>query len=201
MRKLLVAGLAALAVLAPAQARAVFFLGARVVYALPSGDVQKGAPLEDDVSANVPVQLDVGMSLLDSLSLGVYASYGPSTIADDLESSPQCAGVTCKGQNLRAGLQLNFRPPVVLNSLWGGVFAGFEQQRISAGSSSTSYSGWEAGLQAGYDFSVLPLFRMGPFASYSLAQFTSVSGDGNPQLGTQSPHTALTFGLRALFDF
>jgi hypothetical protein len=198
MRKLLVAGVAALAFLAPAQARAVIFVGARVGYALPSGDAQKDFPMKDTVSANVPVQVDAGMSVLDVMFLGVYGSYGPTRIASDLKSSPLCIGVSCSGQNLRAGLQLNFRPPVVMKSLWGGLFAGLEQQRIS-GTTDLKLTGWEAGLQAGYDFSVLPFIKMGPYASYSLAQFVSASGSAD--ITTKAQHTALTFGLRGLFDF
>jgi hypothetical protein len=198
MRKLLVSIVAALAFLAPAQARAVVFLGARVGYALPSGDAQQGTPMKDSISAQIPIQLDVGMSVLSIMSAGVYASYGPTRVASELKSSPLCAGVTCSGQNLRAGLQLNFRPPVVMNSLWGGIFAGYEEQRVSVVAGGLKLRGWEAGLQAGYDFSVLPLLKMGPYASYSFAQFTSASGP--VEITSQAQHNAFTFGLRGLFD-
>jgi hypothetical protein len=200
MRNLLVSAALTLAFLAPSPARAVIFVGARVGYALPSGDVEKDAPVKDSVSAMVPIQVDAGLSALGILSLGVYGSYGPSLLAKDLKNSPACDGASCKGQQLRAGVQLNVSPPVVLKSLWGGVFVGLEQQKVSVGSSDATYRGWEAGLQAGYDFSVLPFIKIGPFASYSLAQFTSAGGDA-PDLGTKARHTALTFGLRGLFDF
>jgi hypothetical protein len=200
MRNLLVSAVAALAFLAPSPARAVMFVGARVGYALPSGDVQKDDPVKDSISGTVPIQLDAGMSVLGILSLGVYGSYGPSMLAKDLENSPFCSGVSCSSRQLRAGIQLNVSPPVTLKSLWGGVFAGLEQQKLSVGSADLAFRGWEAGLQAGYDFSVLPFIKMGPYASYSFAQFTSTSGDA-PELGTKARHTALTFGLRGLFDF
>jgi hypothetical protein len=199
MRNLLVSAVAALAFLAPSPARAVVFVGARVGYALPAGDVQKGAPMKDSISGTVPIQLDAGMSVLGVLSLGIYGSYGPSMLAKDLKDSAACSG-SCGGQQLRAGVQLNASPPVVLKSLWGGVFAGLEQQKLSVGASDGTFRGWEVGLQAGYDFSVLPFMKMGPYASYSFAQFTSTSGDA-PDLGTKARHTALTFGLRGLFDF
>jgi hypothetical protein len=199
MRKLVVAGVAALAFLVPSPARAVIFLGARVGYALPSGDAQQGTPMKDSVSATVPVQVDAGLSALGILSFGLYGSLGPSTVAKDLKNSASCSGVDCSGQQLRVGVQLNASPPLVLKSLWGGVFAGLEQQQLSIGSSDVKYRGWEAGLQAGWDFSVLPFIKVGPFASYSFGQFTTVSGDG-ASLGTKAQHTALTFGLRGLFD-
>ena len=43
MRKLVVAAVAALAFLAPSSAHAIGFVGARVGYAMPSGDAQQGA--------------------------------------------------------------------------------------------------------------------------------------------------------------
>jgi hypothetical protein len=202
MRKLLVAGVAALTFLAPTPAEAVIFLGARVGYALPAGDVAKNAPLEDDVSANIPIQVDAGVSVLDLLELGVYASYGPTRIAQKLRSSGACAGNACSGQNYRGGLQLNVRVPVVLDGLWGGVFAGLEGQRLKLAAGDVTYDGWEAGLQAGWDFSVLPLLRLGPWVSYSLAEFTKSRGGGaSITSDVQAQHNALTFGLRGLFDF
>jgi hypothetical protein len=197
MRNILVSAVAALAVLVPAQADAVFFAGLRAGYTLPGGDVQKDSPLKDTVSANVPIQLDAGLSVLSIMSLGVYASYGPSTLTS--EGKDFCGAASCSGTNLRGGLQLNLRPPVVLNSLWGGVFAGFEQQQLKGGGVDAKFRGWEAGLQAGYDFSLLPFIKAGPFASWSVAQFQSVSGAGD--IDTKANHTALTFGLRGLLDF
>jgi hypothetical protein len=199
MRNLLVSAALALAFLVPSPAQAVVFVGARIGYALPSGDIEKGAPMKDSISGTVPIQLDAGMSVLGVLSLGIYGSYGPSRLAKDLKDSA-CSGVSCSGQQLRAGVQLNASPPVVLKSLWGGLFAGVEQQKLSVGAADATYRGWEAGLQLGYDFSVLPFIKMGPYASYSLAQFTSTSGDA-AEIGTKARHTAFTFGLRGLFDF
>lgn len=208
MRKLLVASVAALAFLAPAPARAVVFLGARIGYALPSGDLMQSVPMKDSLSANVPIQVDAGMSVLSVLSLGLYGSYGPTSLASDLKSSCSALGVSCSGQNLRLGVQANLRPPLILDSLWGGVFAGLEQQAFSVGSVDVKFRGWEAGLQAGWDFSVLPFIKVGPFASYSFARFTTASvGSGSSGFfgpivsQAQAQHTAFTIGLRGLFDF
>jgi hypothetical protein len=196
MRNILVAALAALAAVVPARADAVVFAGLRAGYALPGGDVEKGAPVKDTVSANVPIQLDLGMSVLPFMSLGVYASYAPTTLTS--EGKDLCGTSSCSGTNLRAGGQLNLRLPV-LDAVWGGVFAGVEQQQLKGGGFDAKLRGWEAGLQAGYDFSVLPFMKVGPFASWSMAQYVSASGDA--ELGTKANHTALTFGLRGLFDF
>jgi hypothetical protein len=192
MRKIVVA-VAALAFLAPSSAHALGFVGARVGYAMPSGDAQKDQPMKDTVSSAVPVQIDAGLSMLNILSLGVYGSYGPVQFKSDFKQF--CT--SCSGSTLRAGVQLNLRPPLVLKSLWGGVFAGYEQQKAKGGQVDVKMSGWEAGLQAGWDFSILPFISVGPFASYSLAQFTSFSGVATT---SNANHQALTFGLRGLFD-
>jgi hypothetical protein len=190
------AALAALAVLVPAHAHALVFAGLRAGYALPSGDAREDAPMKDQVSANVPIQLDLGMSALGFMSVGLYASYGPTRLTS--EAKDLCGAATCSGANLRAGGQLNLRLPV-LDAVWGGVFAGFEQQQLKGGSVDVKLRGWEAGLQAGYDFDVLPFLQVGPFASWSVAQFVTASG--GEELGAKANHTALTFGLRGLFDF
>jgi hypothetical protein len=189
MRKIVVA-VAALAFLAPSSAHALAFVGARVGYAMPSGDAQKGEPMKDTFQSAIPIQVDAGLSFLNILSIGVYGSYGPSKFKSEC--------VSCSGAATRGGLQLNLRPPLVLKELWGGVFAGVERQTVKSGGSSANFTGWETGLQAGWDFSILPFISVGPYASYSIAQFTSAGGDAT--LGTKANHQALTFGLRGLFD-
>lgn len=190
MRKLVVA-VAALAFLAPSSAHALAFVGARVGYAIPSGDAAKGEPMKDVIKSDVPIQVDAGLSVLSVLSLGVYGSYGPTQFKD-------VGGSTPSGQNLRLGVQLNLRPPLVLKSLWGGVFAGLEQQSMKNGAYDGKLRGWETGLQAGWDFSVLPLIGVGPFVSYSLGQFTTATGSAS--IPAKAQHQTLTLGLRALFD-
>jgi hypothetical protein len=192
MRKIVVA-LAALAFLAPSSAHAIAFVGARVGYAMPSGDAQTNQPIKDTVSSAVPVQVDAGLSFFNILSVGAYGSYGALQFKSDFKNT--CA--SCSGSTLRAGVQVNLRPPVVLKELWGGVFAGYEQMKASGGRVDTKMSGWEAGLQAGWDFSILPFIGIGPYASYSVAQFTSISGA--PTTST-AQHQAFTIGLRGIFD-
>lgn len=194
MRKIVVA-VAALAFLAPSHAHAVAFVGARVGYALPSGDIAKNEPIKDVVKSNVPIQVDAGLSVLSILSAGIYGSYAPTQFKSTFKDT-ECP--SCSGQNLRLGVQVNLRPPVVLKSLWGGVFAGLEQQSVKGGPVDGKVRGWEAGLQAGWDFSLLPLIGIGPFVSYSLGQFTTATG--NASIPEKAQHQTLTLGLRAIFE-
>lgn len=197
MRKLLVTGLVALASLLPSRSDAFVFLGVRGGYAMPQGDVEKGSPIKDGIQANVPIQADVGLSVLPFVGLGLYGSYGPTTLASAQKDACSAAGASCSGSQLRGGLQLVLRVPV-LDSLWGGAFAGLEQQTFKSGET-VKYTGWEAGLQAGYDISLLPLIKVGPFASYGFGQFTNVSG-GEAKIEEKAQHSTFTVGLRALFD-
>jgi hypothetical protein len=198
MRKLVVA-VAALAFLAPSSAHALAFVGARVGYGMPSGEAEKGQKIKDSVSSVIPIQIDAGLSMLNILSLGVYAGYGPVQLKSDYKQFCK----SCSVQDLRAGVQVNLRPPLVLKSLWGGAFGGY--QRVSTSGTNAldgskidvKMSGWEAGLQGGWDFSLLPLISVGPYVSYSMGKYTSASG---ADLGTQGQHQMLTIGLRGLFD-
>lgn len=192
MRKLLLP-LVALAFLAPAPARAFIFLGVRGGYALPSGDASKDRPMTNGVKANVPVQVDLGMSVFPYVSAGLYGSYGYTTPGSAVKKD--WCGTSCTGQSLRGGLQLILRVPVI-DSLWAGAFGGYEQQSLSGNGRTDTYRGWEGGLQGGFDFSLLPLIKVGPFVSYSVAQYQTASR----ALGEKANHTQLTFGLRALFD-
>ncbi len=193
MRKIVVA-VAALAFLAPSSAHALGFVGVRAGYALPSGNAQEGQPMKDSVTSAIPIQVDAGLSMLNILSFGVYGGYGPLQFKSDYKDR---VCTSCSGQVLRAGLQLNVRPPLVLKELWGGVFGGYERLSSKGGAVDVKASGWEGGLQAGWDFSILPLLSVGPFASYSVGKFTSLSGG---TLGTQAQHQTLTLGLRGLFE-
>jgi hypothetical protein len=189
MRTPMLAALVALALLSPSSASA-FFVGARLGYGMPSGDLERGAPMKTFTTSNTPVQVEVGFDFLDVLSLGAYGAFGPTQFKSD------CRG--CSGATIRGGLQLNLRPPVVLKSLWGGVFAGVERQTLEAGQFSADYTGVDFGVQGGWDFSIVPLFSVGPYASYSIAQFNTSGGDAT--LGDVAKHHWFTVGLRGLFD-
>jgi hypothetical protein len=205
MRRLALVALAAVAFAAPATSRAGFFIGARVGYAIPGGNVQSGLSNKDITSSQVPLQLDLGYAgLLDTIAIGAYGAIGLQQVGSQLKDQCSQYGATCDSKLWKVGAQANIHPAL---GLWGGVFMGWEQQTISGTfsgvSASQSLRGYETGLQAGWDFGALGV-KFGPYASWSTGKFqTGVStGGGLPttslDLGSAN-HSWLTLGIRGVF--
>jgi len=205
MRRLALTALAAVALVAPATSRAGFFLGARLGYSIPGGNVQSGLSNKDITSSQVPLQLDLGYAgLLDTIAIGAYGAIGFQQTGSYLKDQCEKQGGTCDAKLWKVGAQANIHP---LFGLWAGVYGGWEQQTISGTfsgvSASQSLRGWETGVQGGWDFGALGV-KFGPYASWSTGKFqTGVStGGGLPSttldLGSAN-HSWLTLGIRGVF--
>ncbi len=208
MRKLVVAGLAALALLAPFAASAQLFLGARLGYAFPSGDLYKNFSVKETTTGMIPVQVDFGLDVAKAVAVGVYGSAGYTLIGGDFKTFCDATpGLSCSGTNFRLGAQATLHAPVGESKVWGGPLLGWEQQqfKMSGGGSSleVAYRGIEAGLQGGLDFAPAGSFRWGPFVSASVGQYQSsgVTGSGGvlTAIIDKAPHYWLTLGLRGVF--
>jgi len=83
MRKLVIASVtfSVLALAGTASAEG-FELGARLGYGLPMGDAVKDAKLSDSVSGQIPIWLDVGYRIDESLFVGAYGQYGITMVKD-----------------------------------------------------------------------------------------------------------------------
>lgn len=199
MKKLLLAGLAAAALLAPSAAHAQLSLGVRVGYAKPSGDLSKN----DLVASQIPVQLDLDYRLFLGLTVGVYGSYGSSGV-DGAEAGCSATGVDCTGRIIRAGVQATWTLPLPLVKPWVGAGVGYEWARIArSNAKALTASGLEAfNGQLGVDLS-LGYFRVGPFLTYTLSKYdASTLADGT--VGTADLESAkngfLYYGLRVRLD-
>jgi hypothetical protein len=204
MRRLALTALAAAALLAPATSRAGFFIGGRLGYSIPGGDVKSGLSNKDVTSSQVPLQLDLGYAgLLDTIAVGAYGAIGFQQVGSQLKDQCSAAGATCDSKLYKVGAQANFHP---LLGIWAGVFAGWEQQTTTAsfaGQSGTlSLRGWETGVQGGWDFGLLGV-KFGPYASWSTGKFQTAASSGgaaaaSADLGSAN-HTWLTLGIRGVF--
>jgi hypothetical protein len=168
-----------------AQGRDVAFeAGIRAGVGLPLGDMTgAGADLSDNVSVQIPLQLDVGVRLFSSLFLGGYVQYGFAIVADEY---PTCSGtgaveVDCSGHDVRLGIEAmyHFMPRGSLDP-WIGLGFGYEWLTITNQSGSlevsSTFSGFEfMDLQFGLDIALAKHFHLGPFLSFSLAQFSDAS--------------------------
>jgi hypothetical protein len=205
MRKLALAALTAAALLAPTTSRAGVFVGLRLGYAIPGGNVQSGLSNKDLVQSNVPLQLDLGYAgILDTIAVGGYAAIGFSQVGNQLKDYCASRGGSCDSKLWEAGVQANVHPFL---GLWAGVFGGWQQQTVSGTfsgiSASESLRGWESGVQGGWDFGALGV-KFGPYLSWATGKFQTAASGGsgvlaaNFDLGTAN-HSWLTLGIRGVF--
>ena len=172
-------------------------IGARVGYA-------KFLNSDSDVGY-LPFQADAMYSVGFGLRLGLYGSYGPAVSKPDGLDSASL---------LRAGIQAHFRLPLPLVHPWVGAGTGYERASGSGSSlglkSEVTSSGWERfNLQAGLQFTLLPVLELGPYVQYENGKFSSgtvkidgkeVSGDSSIK-ATDDGHGRINVGLRAELSF
>ena len=233
----LLAGFAVLASVESAHAEG-FELGARAGYGIPLGKAEAdetvgGTTVNNDlskgVSGMIPLQLDVGYRVIPSLMVGGYVMYGfgflGSQISDSCDKAKAQAtatggDVSCGVHDVRLGIQLNYHfTPDASVDPWIGAGFGYEWLSLSESATvlgqtvdiSGTLHGWELlNLQGGVDFSVAPKFGLGPFASFSLAQYgktsSSCSGSACGATTTESKditntamHEWLLLGIHGAF--
>jgi hypothetical protein len=176
-------------------------LGARVGYGIPMGDARAGISLGDVVSGQVPVQLDATWRFDRSWRLGLYAQYGFASVAGAF-----CpARASCSGQNLRLGAQAAYAFAAGSSSPWVGAGLGLEWQTatVSAGGVSDDLRlfGFEIlNLQAGVDWRPSAGLALGPFVSFALGQYQTVTSGGASASLSTALHEWLQLGVRGTFD-
>ncbi|WP_164021492.1 outer membrane beta-barrel protein [Pyxidicoccus trucidator] len=165
-----------------------FVLGLRAGYGVPFGNAvgtededDEGAKLSDTVSGVIPLQVDLGYFINSNLYLGASFQYGLGQFAEDCDGDFDDA--SCGVTQLRVGLNLayHFSPSATL-SPWLGVGVGYEHLSLNvsgeaAGTSidaSTTASGFEfVNAQGGVDFRVSDKISVGPFATLTVAQYST----------------------------
>jgi hypothetical protein len=183
----LAAALLALTLAAPAaaagpaepQPRSVqFTLGARISAALPMGSVSSdpgtGPLLIDELATlSIPLQVDGGVTVGGKWFVGGYVQYGWNVL-----QIGQCkVGETCTLTGLRVGVQALFSLQEQGDTPWVGVGTGYEWlfTRYSSAAFVTTLDvgGWEfVNLQVGYDVVVSPGWKVGPWISGSVGEFS-----------------------------
>jgi hypothetical protein len=100
------------------------------------------------------------------------------------------------------------RDPPQRKPAWFGVFAGLESATVKEKANNidvtASLSGWQAGIQGGYDLEATHAFSWGPFASFAVAQYGSskvTAGDSPSSRDIQktAAHQWLTVGVRGTY--
>lgn len=190
---------------------------ARLGYSLPGGKFidADNAALSDAISAQIPLQLDLGMRFFDLLSLTLYGQVAPGLIAGPLDDECSALNVSCGAAAFRFGFQahVHFRGKETVDP-WAGVGLGFESLVLSAkqgdNRTTTAYGGYEVPVQAGVDFKLIDMLRLGPMVGYSFGTFggdvTETCEGGNcdtaedvTKIDSTASHHFWTFGAKVTF--
>jgi len=213
MRKLIVASMVLGSLLVASSALAAegsgLSLGLRAGYGLPMGDAAKDAKLSDGFSGQIPIWLDVGYKLNPNIYIGGYFSYGIAMLNKDKMG---CEGdVSCSGSIMRFGANAHYHiMPEASFDPWVGAGIGYEIAGMKAeaggAEASTTWKGLEfVNLQAGGDYKVSPNFGIGPWLSFSLAQYSSAKvktplGEASADIEEKAMHQWLMIGIRGVYD-
>jgi opacity protein-like surface antigen len=185
-------------------------LGVRLGYALPFGNTDGTDKLSDGFSGAVPIVLEAGYRLNESFTVGALFQYGLAQVKENMTT--MCGGaVSCSGSVIRLGIEgiynFNLDAPV---TPWVGIGSGYEWMNISGTVAGQNISAGAKGFEfvtvhAGGDYRVTPQLALGPFLSFSLAQYSSISGEA-PGLGSttmditqKKMHEWLQIGVRGKF--
>jgi len=183
-------------------------LGLRTGVSIPFGKIVAtsggDAALNDSVSAGIPVQADLGYRFNPYFYAGVYGGYS------SLFPKGCPNGADCSAHTFRIGGNVQFHPAGdVPTDPWFGIGFGYEWLKLSQSGVGTNQNldvnGFEfANLQGGVDFALEPTVKLGPFLTFSLAEYrygsTSGSfGSGSGELSGKKVHEWLMIGIRAAF--
>ncbi len=160
-----------------------FVLGLRTLgVAFPMGNTASGSKLGDLTSALIPLWLEVGYMVTPNVMLGAYAQYAIAGGGANWVGS---------GSDIRLGVQGQYHPNARGTvDPWVGLGIGYEILKMNADllgyTASMTLKGPEfANLQACVDFNVWSTLRIGPFASFSIDEYTTGSAS-MPGAGSQS---------------
>ncbi|MBI5066870.1 MAG: autotransporter domain-containing protein [Deltaproteobacteria bacterium] len=182
MRKLL-ALLALSVVAAPlASADQSIAINARGGAAKPWGDSSKGSAMTDSVAWAFPLQGDLAFRFTKNIGVGAYIRYAPTMLADNLDSACKAAGGSCSATDLGFGGLVEYRFGERLDGGgWLGLSLGYEMAKTktaaTGGTATVTLSGFEGGVQAGYDFTLAAL-TIGPFVHANVGQFSKLEAPG-----------------------
>jgi hypothetical protein len=188
-------------------------LGVRAGYGIPLGTAGDNTNLSDQIKGIVPLWADLGYRFDPNWYLGAFFQFGFGFVPSNAGAGAVCVpGVSCSVNDLRFGLNVHYHfLPADTFDPWLGVGAGYEILNLSASAPGTSVSastrGFEFGnVQLGLDFRISPAFAVGPFATFTIAQFSDNSASVNGQdLGAagytnKGIHEWVIFGVRGVFD-
>ncbi len=185
MRKLFILAALVAAAAFPTASQAQFQLGLRLGYGGATGDAFKdktdgtAAKMSDTLKSQIPLQLDAMYAVTPEITLGAYFSYGFAQLGGQVKDACDIGGVDCSTSEYRLGIQGTYAFTKVSPKFvpWAGLAIGYEWSSFTVegggAKSETSLNGFEfATLQVGGDYRINPKFSVGPYLTYSFAQYS-----------------------------
>ena len=183
-------------------------IGLRLGYGIPLGTAYKVGDVESKMSDNtkgrIPIRLDAGYRINPNFYVGAYFAYGIVMINKD--KTPGCSQVDCSASSIDFGIMGAYHiMPDASFDPWVGVGFGLENVTSKIASTSSTIKGLTfLDLQVGGDYKVNNNLGIGPFVSFALGQYSSVSSDaGSVTIGdngsAKAMHEWLTIGIKGSY--
>jgi hypothetical protein len=191
-------------------------LGLRLGYGIPLGSAIPGSALNKNIAGEIPVLGELGYRIDPNWMVGAYGMYGFGFLTGDERRICDANHVSCSASDLRVGAQIHYHiVPLGKIDPWVGIGFGYEWLTANGNLASNeafasaTVRGWEfVNLQGGVDWVTSHDISIGPFVSFSFAEYTNVSTDcSGPACGSgmsasldsKALHNWVIVGLRGAF--
>lgn len=196
------------------KARRGFQMALRTGVQIPIGELEKNGKMSDFTGVQVPIIVDLGGKIIPNLFLGGYLGISVGGAAGKLADTCEKADLSCTSIGARIGAQIQYHinPEGKINP-WVGYGIGYELLGVSGEGNNTKLSAATAGVEfahimAGADFRISKGFGIGPFADFSIGQYsvatieatvngTTTKRDGD--IENTALHQWLMIGARFVF--
>jgi hypothetical protein len=183
-------------------------LGARAGAAVPLGDADGSARLDDATAIAFPLWLEASWKVTPRLALGAWGAFAPGVPGHGLRDACDRVAASCSAFGLRTGLRaaLTFAPLRGAEP-WAALGTGYEWAWQKAGGSTHAWRGFEwLLLEGGAQVRVNPAFAWGPYLSASVGRFEQevlASGGGSASfaLSERTVHAWIEIGVRGTIAF
>jgi hypothetical protein len=204
--------LLAVALVAPAAARAGLLLGAGSGLTKAGGSIVEGDEMRDAAAWMIPVQLEAGWKFADRLTLVGFLNMNFGLVSGDFKESCDASGDDCLANLSRFGAQVrwNFLPARRLDPWLGAGYAwevlGLERTSASSGVTN-NLQGGAFDVVAGVDYWIARRLSVSPYlglsvGSYKDAKEVSAFEDWEAIPDSErKTHTQVTAGVRIAWDF
>jgi hypothetical protein len=190
-----------------------FQMAVRSGYSLPFGRVQggPGGKMSDLVTGQVPLFIELGGKPIKPVFIGGYLGFAAGAVAGDMDDRCDTDDLDCAALSFRLGIEAQYHilPHEDLNP-WVGYGIGVESLVIGIAKGdedgSITHTGFEfARFMAGVDYRINRTIGLGPFADFTMSQYSRYRVDAPVIEDTEGSHDDkalhywLTLGARVVF--